>query len=484
MRKLSFTVVEVILAMGLFALIVVGGAGAAARAFSTNRLGEEETYANFLASGGIEATRVIAARDYYGLVNGSYGLGYQTGEWLFSGSYNDFGKFRRTITISNVNRDANGNIVESGGHIDLFTKRVVAKVEWDFSPLRHNESILTTYLTHWEESLCDWSGAAIADTLNLSGSADATSIVVDGNYAYVGKRDNSSNPEFFVLNIADPTNISVVGTGQLNLYGINGLTKKGNYVYAATRDLIEMFNIATEVTIFNVSNPAAPVRTFASVPGTHEATGVAIAGNNLYVVTNASSSYPEFFIMSLTNPANPVYRGDVEIGANVNGITVRGNYAFLATSIPNKELMVFNVSNPDNPVEIGSYDVPGVSAIGQSADYTGSVIHFVTRDAGGGNPEYYLLDSTNPAAITLIGSFDVSSRTNWVDAATGFSLLATEKANEEFKIINTSNPAALSSLYSLDLNGVAYSVGRKVCSAFVVGANDTQEVTVVTGEEQ
>lgn len=482
MKRGGFSIIEVLLAMGLFALIVGGGASAAVRAFSVNRLGEEETYANFLASEGIEATRAIAARDYYGLANGSYGLDYQSGEWVFSGSFDTEGesnRFRRTVTISNVLRDANGNIVESGGYVDLFTKRVEATVAWDFSPLRQNEARLTTYLTHWEESLCNWEGASVSDTLNLSGSSDATSIVVDGNYAYVGKKSNSSGPEFFVINISDPANISVVGTGSLNLYNINGLVKKGNYVYAATRDLIEELNIATEVTIFNVSNPSSPVRTFASVPGVHEANSVAIAGNYLYVVTQNNSSKGEFFVMNLANPAQPVYLGDVEIGAHVYGITVRGDRAFLTTSISNKELIVFNVSDPANPVEIGSYDVPLAGANGQSADYTGSTIHFVTRDNPDGIPEYHLLDSTNPASINLIGSYDVSSRTNWVDAATGFSLLATEKANEEFMIINTNNPSSLSKIYSLDLNGIAYSVARKDCSAFVVSANDSQEVTVV-----
>ena len=477
-----FAIVEVIVAMGLFAIVVSGGVGAAVKAFSVNRLGEEESYAHFLASEGIEATRAISSRNYYEIANGSYGLNHATGRWEFSGSSNNFGsKFTRTVTVSDVLRDINGNIVESGGYVDLFTKRVESKVIWNFSPTRANDVSLKTYLTHWEESICNWPSAGVVETLDLSGTADATSIVVDGNYAYVGKKSNTG-PEFFAVNIADPTNINVVGTGSLNLYGINGLIKKGNYVYAATRDLIEELNIATEVTIFNVTNPASPVRTLASVPGVHEANAVAIAGNYLYVVTQNSSSYGEFFVMNLANPSNPTYLGDVEIGAHVYGITVRGTRAFLATAISNKELIVFNVSDPANPVEIGSYDVPLAGANGQSADYIGSTIHLVTRANAGGIPEYHLLNSTNPAAIALIGSYDVSSRTNWVDASTGFSLLATEKTNEEFMVVGTSNPSALTKIFSQDLNGIAFSVARKECDAFAVGTNDSQEVTVIRGQ--
>src|SRR3989304_1284081 len=135
-----FAIVEVIVAMGLFAIVVSGGVGAAVKAFSVNRLGEEESYAHFLASEGIEAARAIAARNYYDIANGSYGLDDSTGQWEFSGSSNNFGsKFTRTVVVSDVLRDIDGDIVESGGSVDLFTKRIAVEVGWNFSPARHND---------------------------------------------------------------------------------------------------------------------------------------------------------------------------------------------------------------------------------------------------------------------------------------------------------------------------------------------------------
>ncbi len=182
----SFTIVEVILALGLFTLIVVGGVSAAARAFSANRLGEEESSANFLASEGIEAVRAIAAKDYAGLSDGSYGLDFTTGSWRFQGSSDvTDNKYTRRAVISSVFREADGDVVASGGQLDLFTKRITVNVGWDFSPGRTNTVSAASYVTHWVESICSWDSAGVVETVDLAGTADATSIVVDGNYAYI-----------------------------------------------------------------------------------------------------------------------------------------------------------------------------------------------------------------------------------------------------------------------------------------------------------
>jgi len=146
-----FAIVEVIVAMGLFAIVVSGGVGAAVKAFSVNRLGEEESYASYLSSEGIEAVRAIATRDYLKLINGSYGLDSSTGQWEFSGASNTFGKFTRTIIVSNVRRDAQKNIVVSGGILDLYTKRVESKVTWNFSAGRSFLSVFGIPRFRWEE---------------------------------------------------------------------------------------------------------------------------------------------------------------------------------------------------------------------------------------------------------------------------------------------------------------------------------------------
>jgi type II secretory pathway pseudopilin PulG len=46
-RRHAFSILEIVLAMGLFAIIVGGAVSVVTRAFSSIRLGEEETKATF-----------------------------------------------------------------------------------------------------------------------------------------------------------------------------------------------------------------------------------------------------------------------------------------------------------------------------------------------------------------------------------------------------------------------------------------------------
>ena len=70
--------------------------------------------------------------------------------WIFSGSDNASGKYIRTITISNVNRDGNGDIDENSGDVDVDTKKVTVVVSWNVASSRHNSVVLDTFLTNWK----------------------------------------------------------------------------------------------------------------------------------------------------------------------------------------------------------------------------------------------------------------------------------------------------------------------------------------------
>ena len=55
---------------------------------------------------------------------------------------------------------------------------------------------------------------------------------------------------------------------------------------------------------------------------------------------------PEFHIVNVATSSSPQEVGSKEIGADVNSIFVAGNTAYLATSDPNEELKIFDVSDP------------------------------------------------------------------------------------------------------------------------------------------
>lgn len=148
----GFLALEAILAAALFVIFSSGAIAILLQGFDANRLGSEETIANQYASEGIEATRSIKNQAYSNLIDttGTGASRSASNVWSFSGTNNTFSKYTRVITISDVLRDSNGNIVASGGSFDPNTKKVTSTVSWNESPTRNDSVVLTSYLTNWK----------------------------------------------------------------------------------------------------------------------------------------------------------------------------------------------------------------------------------------------------------------------------------------------------------------------------------------------
>jgi len=154
------SVIEVIVALGIFLIIAVSSAIAVIGSLSTTRLAKEESKAANLASEGMEATESIRNQEWLNLTNGSHGLSYSGGTWVFSGTSDTdaSGRFTRVITIEDVYRDSGGEIVTSGGSLDDDTKKVTSAITWNFTPTRTNVVDMTAYITNWQMSRVDLSG--------------------------------------------------------------------------------------------------------------------------------------------------------------------------------------------------------------------------------------------------------------------------------------------------------------------------------------
>lgn len=150
----GFSVVEIILASALFLIFSGAAITVVLQGFDLNRTSTETIVANEFAIEGIEAVRSISNQSYSNLV-ATAGTGLTrsvSNTWAFSGANNVFGPnnmYTRVITISAVSRDANGNIVSSGGTVDANTMKVTSTVTWNHSPTRVDKVTQTTYLTNW-----------------------------------------------------------------------------------------------------------------------------------------------------------------------------------------------------------------------------------------------------------------------------------------------------------------------------------------------
>ncbi len=177
--------------------------------------------------------------------------------------------------------------------------------------------------------------------------------------------------------------------------------------------------------------------------GLPDANDVFLQNQYAYLATeNNPGSGPEFYILDISNPAQPTFVSALNIGAEVNKVYVEYNTAYLATADNSKELVILDVTNKSAPVQIGSYDTSksldalAVYAVGGTA-YLGT-----ENNLGGG--EFYVLDVTTPGAISLKGPpYEAQNSVLDIDVNGTTVYLATANANKEFMVLDASNPAAI-----------------------------------------
>jgi len=153
--KRGFTLVEVLLATAILAMItsvVIGGLIYGRESF---RLAGNRTRAVLLAEEGLEAVRNIRDEDFTNLDDGTHGLRVQAGEWRLFGSSDDTGLFTRSIDISTVDDDR---------------KKIVSNVVWQQNAQRTGTVVLTTYLTNWTAPLGPSLCSVQADNLSVDTS--------------------------------------------------------------------------------------------------------------------------------------------------------------------------------------------------------------------------------------------------------------------------------------------------------------------------
>ena len=232
----GFSIVEILVAMGIIIIISVTGVTTILHSFSMNRLGDEKTEAIIYASEGMEALKSIKNQDYYSIVAGTYGFDNSGGLWAFQGSSNTNGKFTRQVTVESVSRDSSEDIVTSGGFDDPNTKKITSTVTWDFSPTRSNTITLMSYFTNYNKIVVgDWSNATenSGAGVDISGNNDGLKIQVQDDYAYIIR--DSGTPNFAIIDISSPTSSSV--TDSLSLSGDPfNIAVFGNYAYVTTDD--------------------------------------------------------------------------------------------------------------------------------------------------------------------------------------------------------------------------------------------------------
>jgi hypothetical protein len=277
-------------------------------------------------------------------------------------------------------------------------------------------------------------GEARGQNVELVGSCNLPGWGIDifelGNYAYVAEYSNGlqiidiSNPAapIFAGSYDTPDHaygvyvrdsIAYVANGQTGLLIINVSAPSNPVLIGNYNTPGEAFDVVVQddyayvadnfsgIQIVNISDPENP-----NLVGSYD-TG---APNNVFVsgayayTTEVDSyggdNYGYLYILGVEEPVNPHLSGSYYFHARPWGVSVLGNYAYLACSWSYSwpsNLMTLNIGNPSQPQFVGAFILPDEPRNIQIVD---SFAYLADMDSG-----VVIIDISNPAHPTKAGSY-------------------------------------------------------------------------------
>ena len=173
---------------------------------------------------------------------------------------------------------------------------------------------------------------------------------------------------------------------------------------------------------------------------------VVVSGDYAYIADYSR----ELRVVDVSNPENPTEVGFLDTpNVYAYGIAVSGDYAYIVDHYSG--LRVINVSNPENPYETGFYGTPGWS---YGVAVSGGYAYIADRDGG-----LRVVDVSNPENPTEVGLYETPERTHGVSVSGGYAYVADNYSREEgLHVVDVSNPASPYEVGFYETSGRAYGV--------------------------
>ncbi|MDP2643005.1 MAG: hypothetical protein Q8P62_04140 [Candidatus Peregrinibacteria bacterium] len=465
-KKAGISIVEVVLAAGIFAIFSTSIFYLSIDSLQGSEKIEENNKAILYAQEGIEATRQMRDRNYLLLEPGDHGLDMTNDTWSFIQAPEDIdGYYNRTIFISDVFRDENGNISDAGT-LDSDIKEVTSKIEWLYRGLLPRSLELTTYLADWrgndiiQTDCTEFNSGTLTDTETISTlappedncaikllleesqseflvSADVgehgNDVVVDGNYAYVStEKTNGGLAVVDITNRQAPVVVQTIDIGEKG----NSVTKIGNYVYVGTG------KSSKGLAVINATLPAsATLLTTKDIGG--EGISIASSGNYLYMGIDGSS--PKFVVLDVSNPASPTVSSSSASPGEIYGIDIAGGYAYVGMDYDWQGFRIYNISNPASPTVVSNLGLnEEVNVVKVQGPYA-----FLGTEAN----SFYVIDVSNPALPSVTKKITTAAEIQDITIQGDYAYVAMNTNSQNLSAINISTPANPYVVYTKDLGG-------------------------------
>lgn len=254
-----------------------------------------------------------------------------------------------------------------------------------------------------------------------------------------------------IVDVVDPEHPVEVGSCSIiwqYSYGFaHDLTLAGNYAYVS--------DYFWGVVIVDISDPSAPFPVRGRRFWNACIEDVIASGSYLYV--NAGV----FYILDISNPPNTTIVGQYSPPCVTDGMTVSGNYAYLADQNGSGwggNLRILDVTDPAHPTEAGVCEMPDIAwDVAVSGNYA------YVADGGSG---LRIVDITNPNVPFEIGYYNTSGGTMSVTVSGHYAYLADNyQGLRVIDVTNPNNPVEVG--YYLEYTN-PHKVAVSGCVAYVV----------------
>lgn len=326
---------EAIIAIGVFALFLGGIGLSLILGERSTILSGDRTRAAFLAEQQLEAVRQMRSVNFASVTTGDHGLTLTESGWSWSGTLVKNNGYTSWVTVTSKGPD---------------WLEVASRVMWDFGNTRSGSVLMTTQLTNWKKvaTVGDWTAMTRIAETTVAGTPEFQNIVVNGTFAYITSTQASGGQGLYIFDISNPASpVRVASAFNLGASAY-GITAVDDRLYIATDDTTK------EVRVYDISDPANLtvsdlVNSF-DLPGSGQARSIAVYGNNVFVGSLFDPPNHEFTAVLMSETGSMTLQSSLSVSGSVLGVALQDGYAYLATSYNVGEFQVVDIFDSENIV--------------------------------------------------------------------------------------------------------------------------------------
>ena len=274
-----------------------------------------------------------------------------------------------------------------------------------------------------------------------------TDVCASSSHAYASIWDWK---QFYVADMNQPGSPAIINRSEVSKGFAWGIDVKGNYAYLSLGATGAPEISPGGLQIFDISNPESPVIAgFCAISDTSQEVEVSVdtTEKRAYLVSgkpfiwaagSMQSKHPGLRIVDVSNPNNPDELGKISFDDTTyqaQDVSKAGNYAYVAASVGG--LFIIDVSNPQNLSVVSQWNPAGREA---RAVFVKNNYAYVAYGQG-----LIVLDVEDPASPLKITNYDFGKACHDVFVKKNYAFVVTDNALYVLDINDPTNPIEVAS---------------------------------------